>query len=73
MVRSTNTGITTIIDPTGEIRDSLPIFAEGVLEANVPLMEIETFYSWAGDWFAFLVTAMAFLAVARGARAARTR
>jgi apolipoprotein N-acyltransferase len=73
MIRSTNTGVTTIIDPTGEIRDSLPIFAEGVLEGNVPLVEIETFYAWAGDWFAFLVTGMTLLAIARSVVSGRQR
>lgn len=57
MVRSTNTGLTTVIAPTGEIRGSLPIFTEAVLTARVPLLEIETPYVRHGDWFALLMTA----------------
>ena len=35
----------------------LPLFAEGVLRATVPLMEMETVYLRYGDWFAWLALA----------------
>lgn len=67
MVRATNTGLTTVIAPTGKIEAFLPIFTEGVLETSVPLLEIETPYVRGGDWFVFLVTGVALLALARRA------
>jgi len=65
MVRSTNTGITTVIEPTGEIKESLPMFSEGVLRASIPLLEMKTLYARYGDWFGFVLTAMTLLALAR--------
>ena len=56
MVRATNTGVTTVIGPAGRMSPPLPLFTEGVLEAEVPLMEMETVYVRYGDWFAWLMT-----------------
>ncbi len=56
LVRATNTGVTTVIDPAGRMATPLPLFAEGVLRAKVPLLELETAYVRYGDWFAWLMT-----------------
>ena len=56
MVRATNTGLTTVIDPAGRMSAPLPLFSEGVLKTAVPLMEMETVYVRYGDWFAWLMT-----------------
>ena len=37
MVRSTNSGFTAIVDPQGRIKDSLPLFKEAWLSAEVPV------------------------------------
>lgn len=72
MVRATNTGVTTVIDPTGRMSEPLPLFSEGVLKAAVPLMEMETVYVRYGDWFAWLMTLVTAAAVAgRGFARAR--
>jgi apolipoprotein N-acyltransferase len=71
MIRSTNTGITTVIEPTGEIKGSLPIFSEGVFQASVPLLEMNTLYARYGDWFAYLLTGIALLAVAKSSISGR--
>lgn len=73
MVRSTNTGITTVIEPTGEIKDSLPMFSEGVLRASVPLLEMKTLYTRYGDWFAYLLTGIALLVMASSIVSRRRR
>jgi apolipoprotein N-acyltransferase len=56
LVRVTNTGVTTWIDPRGEIRDTLPLFTDGVLKAQVEIMEEETYYVRYGDWFGWGIT-----------------
>ena len=72
MVRATNTGVTTVIDPAGRMSEPLPVFSEGVLQVAVPLMEMETVYVRYGDWFAWLMTLVAAVAVAgRGFAQAR--
>ncbi len=64
LVRATNTGVTTVIDPAGRMSEPLPLFSEGVLKASVPLMEMETVYVRYGDWFAWLMTLATLVAVA---------
>jgi apolipoprotein N-acyltransferase len=50
MIRSTNTGITSIIGPRGEVTSQLPQFATGVLTGEVqPLTGATPFVQW-GDW-----------------------
>jgi apolipoprotein N-acyltransferase len=56
LVRVTNTGLTTVIDPRGEMIQELPIFTPGVLTAKVELMEGKTLYVKYGDWFGWIVT-----------------
>ena len=72
LVRSTNTGVTTVIDPAGRMSEPLPLFSEGVLTATVPLMETETLYVRYGDWFAWAMT-LATVAAAARRGFARTR
>jgi len=55
MVRSTNSGITCVIDPNGRITHKIAPFAEGCLVADVPVIRTETtLYTRWGDWFAYL-------------------
>ena len=50
MIRSTNTGITSIIGPHGEVIKQLPQFERGVLNGEVqPLSGATPFVRW-GDW-----------------------
>jgi apolipoprotein N-acyltransferase len=67
MVRSTNGGITCIIDPNGVITDQLDPFAEGVLIGDVPVVENETtLYTLWGDWVGVLCLCLALVFIALG-------
>jgi apolipoprotein N-acyltransferase len=67
LVRSTNGGITCVIDPNGRITAMLPPFTEDYLIAEVPVYTAEqSLYTRWGDWFAILVSILAFLALAGG-------
>jgi len=67
LVRSTNGGITCVIDPNGRISAMLEPFTEGYLIADVPVFdEGETLYIRWGDWFAILVLILAGAGLAWG-------
>ncbi|QQR79767.1 MAG: hypothetical protein IPJ69_10520 [Deltaproteobacteria bacterium] len=53
MVRVTNTGISGVFSPTGDVIDSLTPFHEETKVIAVPLVKIETFYQKYGDLFAW--------------------
>jgi apolipoprotein N-acyltransferase len=57
LVRSTNAGVTSLILPTGEVTDHLPLYEAGFLAVSVPVSDpgYKTFYMLAGDWFAQLL------------------
>lgn len=60
MVRATNGGMTTIIDPNGRITDLYPPFVEGYMIGDVPLYtEGTTPYVVAGDWLAWVMVVVA--------------
>lgn len=50
MLRASNSGISAVIDPRGEIVASLPFGVAGVLNEIVPLAEGRTLYVRWGDW-----------------------
>jgi apolipoprotein N-acyltransferase len=55
VVRSTNGGMTTVIDPNGRITAMLPAFTEDYLVEEVPVYtERRTLYTAAGDWLAWV-------------------
>jgi apolipoprotein N-acyltransferase len=57
MVRSTNGGITCIIDPNGRIVSSIDPFIEGYLVAETPVYTATTtLYTRWGDWFGVVMT-----------------
>jgi apolipoprotein N-acyltransferase len=49
LIRSTNSGLTAVIDPMGQTEQELPVFSEGILRANVKLLNTRTLYSIVGD------------------------
>jgi len=69
LVRVTNTGLTALIDPKGEMLLTLPLFSSAVLAADVPLLESQTLYVRFGDWFAWVATLAAVALVAWRCRA----
>jgi apolipoprotein N-acyltransferase len=55
LIRSTNAGVTAIVDTKGQIRSILPLFVADVLRAEVNIPpKVKTFYSLAGNWFGIL-------------------
>ena len=76
IVRSTNRGISAIILPDGSVQASLPLFAKGVLTAEIPLMEGSTPVADLGLNLAFLTLflfTMAVLSAFQNFRAKRSR
>ncbi len=68
VVRSTNGGITCIIDPNGRITRRLEPFIEGYLSGEVPVYTGETtLYTRWGDWFPWVLLALSACAIAAGA------
>ena len=56
VVRSTNGGITCVIDPDGRIRESLEPFTDDILVAEVPVHDSRTtVYTRFGDYFAWIM------------------
>ena len=55
LVRSTNGGVSCVVGPYGEIRESLPLFKveSRFLEVPVYREKSETVYTVYGDWFAY--------------------
>ena len=50
MIRSTNTGVTAIIDQHGAVKEILPTFSEGILEGSVQGFQNATPYVRFGNW-----------------------
>ena len=77
VVRGANTGISAVIDPTGRVRERLPLFAQGTLAAAVGGAGEPTLYGRAGDApvLALLLAALAATALASrgGLRGAAAR
>ena len=56
LLRVTNTGVTSVINPKGEMFRSLPLFTAVAFRAEIALMDGETLYVRFGDWFAWSAT-----------------
>ena len=65
LVRAANTGISAVIDPLGRVTGSLPLGAEGVLDAPLPQALAPTIYARFGDGLAGLLMAAALIIVLR--------
>jgi apolipoprotein N-acyltransferase len=65
LARAANTGISAVIDPVGRIVGSLPLGAEGVLDARLPRAIARTVYVIFGDYGLILFLIIGLLAVAR--------
>lgn len=53
LIRSTNDGITAVIDPAGRITRRFPLYEQVASPINYGLVNETTFYSRHGDWFAW--------------------
>ena len=61
LVRAANTGISAVIDPLGRVVESLPLGAEGVIDAPLPLPTAPPPYTRVGDTPAAMMIAIALL------------
>ena len=67
VVRSTNGGMTNIIDPNGRILASLAPFTEGCLLGSVPVHQgVRTLYTRWGDWLPPVLLGLSAAALAAG-------
>ena len=54
VLRATNTGLTSALDPNGRVTASVPRKIRTALDARFALNDATTFYTRHGDWFAYL-------------------
>lgn len=64
LIRATNTGVTDVIDPAGRVVLRLPVFRPVATVAEVRRLGFSSPYTRFGDWFAWLITALAMSALA---------
>ncbi len=62
MIRSGTTGISAIIDPTGEVIAQVPLGERGVLVGDVGIRTTLTPYTRGGDWAAWMCVVMTIVA-----------
>ena len=65
LVRAANTGISAVIDPLGRIVKSLPLGAEGIMDASLPRRIDATLYARTGDAGVALVIGAALIIIIR--------
>ena len=65
LARAANTGISAVIDPVGRIVNSLPLGAEGVLDARLPRAAAPTLYVRFGDYVLILFLVAGLIAITR--------
>lgn len=73
ILRATNTGITSAIDPFGRVVASAPRDVRTVLDAPFAIVTGTTFYTRHGDWFPYLCAIISVVAIAFGLRARFSR
>jgi apolipoprotein N-acyltransferase len=73
LLRGSNTGVTSIIDPAGRVVAEGQLFSTEVISGTVHRLHVTTFYTRYGDVFAWVVTGMAMVWIWRGRRSSRTR
>jgi apolipoprotein N-acyltransferase len=69
LVRSSDSGISAVVDPTGTIVRQLEVGAAGTLQVDVPLERGHTPYVWLGDWVILPSAALVTLRLRRSLRA----
>ena len=65
IARAANTGISAVIDPLGRVLNSLPLGAEGVLDAPLPRAISAPAYTRLGDVPAAIMVVLALIIVVR--------
>jgi apolipoprotein N-acyltransferase len=64
ILRCTNNGVTTVIDPAGRISERLPSYEQTAMVGSYSYIGERTLYTRFGDWFAWLCAALAIAALA---------
>lgn len=65
LVRTTNTGISAIVDPVGRIEHRIRQWTRGMLVGRIPMMHGRTVYAVMGDWLGWLCAILALLGIGR--------
>jgi apolipoprotein N-acyltransferase len=73
LLRATNNGLTTLIDPYGRVREEIPRYQRLAMPARFDFETRQTFYSVYGDVFAWLCAAMAGVMLAVSLRSVKDR
>jgi apolipoprotein N-acyltransferase len=71
LVRSTNTGISAIVDPVGRIDLRTAQWTKATLVGRIPLMQGHTVYAVLGDWIGWICAIIALLGIFRASRGTR--
>ncbi len=71
LVRATNTGLTSVTFPTGELVSAADTFVETVLIQDIPVLDSRTLYTTYGDIFAMLCVILAVVAPVKDGRGAK--
>ncbi len=69
VLRDTNTGVTTAIDPYGRMQQQAPRHTRGAYAFPFAFEQGTTFYTRYGDWFAWICTLVTLAALASGFKA----
>jgi apolipoprotein N-acyltransferase len=73
LVRSTNTGVSAIVDPVGRIDRRTAQWTKASLSGRIPLMQGRTVYAVSGDWIGWVCAIIALLGIGRALRTRRQR
>jgi apolipoprotein N-acyltransferase len=68
LIRSTNTGVSAIVDPAGRIDRRTAQWTKAALTGRIPLMQGRTVYAVLGDWIGWLCAIVALLGIAKKAK-----
>ena len=73
LVRTTNTGISAIVDPVGRIDHRIRQWTKGTLVGLIPMMHGRTVYAVIGDWLGWLCVILVLLGIGRVYQLTRSR
>jgi apolipoprotein N-acyltransferase len=68
LVRSTNTGISAIVDPVGRISQRTAQWKKASLAGRIPLMQGRTVYAAAGDWIGWMCAIIVLFGIGQALR-----
>ncbi len=69
LVRSTNTGISAIVDPVGRIVQRTPQWKKASLTGTIPMMQGLTVYAFLGDWIGWVCAIIVLAGIGKAGKA----